>query len=91
MVLSELSECSEKVIVPNPQGAFYVFVKLKQNCDELELVRKLIYDYKVAVMPGNTFGTTDASYLRIAFGALDKETVAKAMSRLKEGLNSILD
>ena len=40
-------------------------------------------------MPGNTFGVGGCS-LRIAYGALARETVAEGMGRLVRGLDSLL-
>jgi aspartate/methionine/tyrosine aminotransferase len=90
LVLNELASLGDKVIVPTPHGAFYVLMKLAEERDDMELVRSLIEDYGVAVMPGNTFGVSDGTYLRIAYGALEKETVAEGMGRLVKGLNALL-
>jgi len=91
MVLSELEALGDKVLVPCPQGAFYVFLKLKNEIEnDMTLVQQLIEEYKVAVMPGSTFGVQGGTYLRIAYGALDKETVADGMGRLVCGLKTLL-
>jgi aspartate/methionine/tyrosine aminotransferase len=50
----------------------------------------LIRQYKVAVIPGETFGATDGCYLRIAYGALSPENVHEGMARLTGGLKDIL-
>jgi aspartate/methionine/tyrosine aminotransferase len=41
-------------------------------------------------MPGTTFGMDDGCYLRVAYGALQKETVAEGIERLVRGLQTIL-
>ena len=57
----------------------------------MELVESLIKHHGVAVMPGSTFGTPkNTCYLRIAYGALAKDTVAEGMGRLVKGLRSLL-
>ena len=90
LVLTELGKLDDKIIVPPPFGAFYVLLKLKEKKDDMQILRQLIERYKIAVMPGSTFGVTDGTYLRIAYGALAQETVAEGMGRLVKGLNELL-
>ena len=45
---------------------------------------------RVAVIPGPAFGMTDGCYFRVAYGALQKETVAEGIGRLVGGLRSLL-
>lgn len=85
LVLSRLATLGSKLIVPPAEGAFYCFVKLDSEKDPMEIAERLIRDFKVAVLPGSTFGV-EGCYLRIAYGALKKETVAEGMGRLVEGL-----
>ena len=54
------------------------------------LVKQLIEQHKVAVIPGMAFGMEDKCYLRIAYGALQKDTAAEGIGRLVEGLEQIL-
>ncbi|MDJ0774012.1 MAG: pyridoxal phosphate-dependent aminotransferase, partial [Mastigocoleus sp. MO_167.B18] len=54
------------------------------------LVEKLIREYQVAVIPGTTFGMDDGCYLRVAYGALQKDTVVSGIERLVKGLQTIL-
>ena len=56
----------------------------------MELVKQLIEEHKVAVIPGMTFGMENKCYLRIAYGALQKDTAAEGIGRLVEGLEQIL-
>jgi hypothetical protein len=37
-----------------------------------------------------TFGMEDGCYLRVGYGALDKDTAAEGISRLVRGLTQIL-
>lgn len=57
----------------------------------MTLVKRLIEEHKVAVIPGMTFGIRDGCYLRIAYGALQKKTAKTGIGRLVNGLKSILD
>jgi aspartate/methionine/tyrosine aminotransferase len=45
----------------------------------------------VAVIPGNAFGLTNGCYFRVAYGALEKATVAEGIGRLVKGLRTILE
>jgi aspartate/methionine/tyrosine aminotransferase len=56
----------------------------------MAIVKRLIQEYKVAVLPGTTFGL-DGCYLRVAYGALDPNTAKSGMGRLVKGLREIAD
>ena len=89
LVLEELAKLGDRIEVPLPAGAFYVMLRVNADRDDMELVEQLISEHRVAVMPGNTFGVEGCS-LRIAYGALDRETVAEGMGRLVRGLEALL-
>ena len=55
----------------------------------MTLTERLIREHKVAVTPGSAFGMTDGCYFRVAFGALQRETVAEGIGRLVTGLRAI--
>jgi aspartate/methionine/tyrosine aminotransferase len=76
--------------VPAAAGAFYCFLRVNTRLDSMALAERLIRDHKVAVIPGSAFGMTEGCYLRIAYGALQKETVAEGVGRLVTGLRKIL-
>ena len=57
--------------------------------DPLALVERLIVDHRVAAVPGTAFGLTSGCYLRVSYGALDRDTVAEGMSRLVGGLRAL--
>jgi len=63
-------------------------VETKQS--PLALAERLIREHKVAVIPGDAFGMTDGCYFRVAFGALQKATVAEGVGRLVVGLRTLL-
>jgi aspartate/methionine/tyrosine aminotransferase len=70
-------------------GAFYFFLKVNAQIDDFELVKQLISQYHVAVLPGTTFGMNQGCYLRVAYGALQKETAKEGIERLVNGLNQL--
>ena len=90
IVVSKLSALSPLATVPAADGAFYILLRVHTDMDPLKLAERLIREYKVAVVPGTAFGMTDGCYFRVAYGALQKETVAEGIGRLVEGLRGIL-
>ncbi len=76
--------------IPPADGAFYLFLKLRTARKDMELVERLVREHGVAVLPGSAFGMTEGCYLRVAYGALDAETVAEGTRRLVRGLSALL-
>jgi aspartate/methionine/tyrosine aminotransferase len=91
LVLESLTNVGDYYTIPPTAGAFYFFLKVHTNMDTFELVKKLIQEHHVAVIPGTTFGMEDGCYLRVAYGALQKETAKEGIERLVKGLESILN
>jgi len=90
IVLGELEAVKDLVTIPRADGAFYLMLHVKAAMDPMALTRRLIEEHKVAVIPGMTFGLDTGCYLRIAYGALRKETAAEGIGRLVKGLKAIL-
>ena len=93
MVVSRLSALGALATVPAADGAFYVLLKinrLPRGVTPLGLAEQLIRDYKVAVIPGTAFGMLEGCYFRVAYGALQRETVEEGIGRLVQGLNTQL-
>jgi aspartate/methionine/tyrosine aminotransferase len=90
LVISQVSTLAPRIQVPIADGAFYCFVKLDAAMDPMTLAERLIREHRVAVIPGMTFGMTDGCYFRIAYGALQKDTVAEGIGRLVKGLTEIV-
>ncbi|MEL6494146.1 MAG: pyridoxal phosphate-dependent aminotransferase [Cyanobacteria bacterium J06623_7] len=89
VVAQQLNSISDIcAIAPNP-GAFYFFLKIDTKLDDLKLVRQLIEQYKVAVIPGSTFGMNEGCYLRVAYGSLQQDTAQQGIDRLITGLNNL--
>ncbi|MFC1739105.1 pyridoxal phosphate-dependent aminotransferase [Planctomycetota bacterium] len=90
VILEELAAIDDIVTVPWTQGAFYFLLRVHSQIDSMKLTERLIREHKVAVIPGMTFGIEDGCYLRVAYGALQKQTVAEGISRLVHGLRQII-
>jgi aspartate/methionine/tyrosine aminotransferase len=90
LVLDSLKRLESLCAIAPADGAFYFLLKVHTQLGAFELVEQLIREHRVAVMPGTTFGMDDGCYLRVAYGALQKETVAEGIERLVQGLQKIL-
>ena len=90
IVLSQLSALAPRVSVPAADGAFYLLLKVETAQDPMTIAERLIREHKVAVIPGPAFGMTNGCYFRVAYGALQKETVTEGIGRLVAGLRAIL-
>jgi aspartate/methionine/tyrosine aminotransferase len=55
----------------------------------MTVVERLVREYGVGVLPGETFGI-DGCALRVAYGALTPQTAAEGISRFVRGLKGIL-
>jgi aspartate/methionine/tyrosine aminotransferase len=90
-VLEALSEVSDRIECVEPNGAFYVFLRLKdQNIDDMDIMRSLIAKYRVALIPGRAFGIQGACCLRLSYGALRPEIVKEGLGRLIEGISRLV-
>nr|WP_225938820.1 pyridoxal phosphate-dependent aminotransferase [Kovacikia minuta] len=90
LMLHELNQIKEFCTIPPTSGAFYFFLKVHTDQTSMQLVERLIQEYRVAVIPGSTFGIETGCYLRVGYGALQRETATVGIGRLVNGLKSIL-
>ncbi|WP_427159834.1 pyridoxal phosphate-dependent aminotransferase [Aliinostoc sp. HNIBRCY26] len=90
IVLEYLQQLQGLCTITPANGAFYFFLKVHTHIDAFELVKRLIQSHQIAVIPGTTFGMEKGCYLRVAYGALQKDTVQVGMARLVTGLKTIL-
>lgn len=90
LALDQLAQIPDLCTVPQPGGAFYIFLKVHTDTSSLALAKALITDYQVATIPGTAFGMLNSCYLRIAYGALQKATVKEGIGRLVEGLKGLV-
>ena len=72
-----------------PEGAFYIFPSIKKyNITSDEFCSKLLYDKKLAVVPGSAFGDFGEGFIRISYAySLDK--LAEGLNRLESFINTI--
>lgn len=90
LVMHELQQINSFCVAPPADGAFYFLLRLDTKLKPLPLVERLVREHRVAAIPGDAFGMHDGCYLRVAYGALQKETVAEGIGRLVHGLKAIV-
>jgi aspartate/methionine/tyrosine aminotransferase len=90
IVFNALQHLDGLCTIAPTNGAFYYFLKVHTDIPVMELIKRLIREHQVAVLPGDTFGMTKGCYLRIGYGALQKETASEGIARLVKGLKTIL-
>jgi aspartate/methionine/tyrosine aminotransferase len=90
IVLAELRSLEPLCVVPPADGAFYCFLRVNADVDPMRMAERLIREHRVAVIPGHAFGMKDGCYFRVAYGALQKETVSEGIGRLVRGLRDLL-
>jgi aspartate/methionine/tyrosine aminotransferase len=54
------------------------------------MAERLIREHRVAVIPGTAFGLDEGCHLRIAYGALQKDTAAEGLARLSRGIRALV-
>ena len=73
----------------NPDGAFYVFPSIKSTgLSSAEFCEKLVYTHKVAVVPGNAFGSCGEGFIRVSY-AYSLNHLKQAISRVEEFLKDL--
>jgi aspartate/methionine/tyrosine aminotransferase len=73
------------VMVPKPDGAFYLFPKIGGVTDSFDFCKRILLETKVGLAPGVAFGAGGEGSIRICY-ASEKEIVTEAMHRLSSFL-----
>lgn len=72
-----------------PLGAFYVFPCIKSTgLTSEQFCEKLLYEHKVAVVPGDAFGACGEGYIRVSY-AYSLKHLMEAVSRIKDFLTTL--
>jgi aspartate/methionine/tyrosine aminotransferase len=90
VAFAELRSLEPLCSVPPAEGAFYCCLRVNVAADPMRVAERLIREHNVAVIPAPAFGLTDGCSFRVAYGALEKETVTEGIGRLVNGLRQIL-
>lgn len=89
-LLKELMEIGSDIFIACADGAFYLFLKINTGITAIQMATRLIENHKIAVIPGSAFGMDQGCYLRVSYGALEKETAILGIRRLVKGIPEIL-
>ena len=79
-------ESMPQVVLPRPEGAFYLFPRIKGLDDSFEFCKKLLLETRVGLAPGVAFGKGGEGSIRICYAA-DRSVLEPAMARLGEFLS----
>jgi aspartate/methionine/tyrosine aminotransferase len=90
IILNELRDIDSCCTVSSSNGAFYFLLKVTTELDDMTVVRRLISEHGIAVIPGHTFGLGKGCYLRVAYGALDRDSAVVGIRRLTKGLKALV-
>ena len=72
-----------------PQGAFYCFPSIKKfKISSLDFAKRLLFEEKVAVVPGRAFGKEFDSYIRISY-ATSFDELKEAVIRIEKFLQKL--
>ncbi|MBR2284748.1 MAG: aminotransferase class I/II-fold pyridoxal phosphate-dependent enzyme [Ruminococcus sp.] len=73
----------------DPEGAFYVFPSIKSTgLTSEEFCERLLYEEKVAAVPGSAFGESGEGHIRISY-AYSLKHLMEAMSRIEKFLKKL--
>lgn len=73
----------------NPEGAFYVFPCIKSTgLSSNDFCERLLYEEKVATVPGNAFGDSGEGYIRISY-AYSLKHLMEAMKRIRNFIEKL--
>jgi len=78
-------ESMPRVVLPKPEGAFYLFPRIKGLDDSFEFCKRLLLETRVGLAPGVAFGKGGEGSIRICYAA-DRSVLEAAMERLGEFL-----
>lgn len=82
LVVTRLKEMGLDVVTP--KGAFYVFPSIKKfNMTSEEFALRLLYEEKVACVPGTAFGKGGEGYLRMSYCYSDEELL-ESLNRIEK-------
>ena len=88
--LELLNQLQPLIATPSAEGAFYIFIKLNTDKDDLSIAKQLITEYQIATIPGCAFEPGAGAYLRLSYGALTETTVAAGIKKLVTGLQTLV-
>jgi aspartate/methionine/tyrosine aminotransferase len=72
-----------------PEGTFYAFPDISQySLRSADFALKLLDEAKVAVVPGDSFGSRGEGYVRLSF-ATSRDSLATAFNRIRHVMSEM--
>ncbi|MBW9151143.1 pyridoxal phosphate-dependent aminotransferase [Clostridium estertheticum] len=72
-----------------PRGSFYIFPSITRfSMNSEEFCNRLLYEGKVAVVPGSAFGTGGEGFIRISY-SYSLEVLKEALDRMEKWIKSL--
>ena len=72
-----------------PKGAFYVFPSIENTgISSEDFAKRLLWEGKVAVVPGNAFGKNGEGFVRMAY-ATSMDNLEESMKRIKAFMSKL--
>lgn len=88
------NEFSNKISYIRPEGGLFVWCTLPDDCDMNAFCKKAVQDYKIAVVPGNSFSIDEnetSHSFRLNYSTPTNEQIEKGMEILSRMTREILD
>ncbi len=85
---------SKKITYTKPQGGLFVWCTLPDDCDMNAFCAKAVQEYKVAVVPGNSFNIREddrSSSFRLNYSTPSDDEIRKGMSILADMTKKMFD
>ncbi len=85
---------SKKISYIKPEGGLFIWCTLPDDCDMNEFCRKAVQDYKIAVVPGNSFSIDEKEVshsFRLNYSTPTNEQIENGMAILAEMTRKMLD
>lgn len=85
---------SKKISYIKPEGGLFIWCTLPEDCDMEEFCKKAVRDYKIAVVPGNSFSISEgdkSSSFRLNYSTPTNEQIKKGMDILAAMTRDMLD
>lgn len=88
------NDFSKKIKFTKPEGGLFIWCTLPESCDMNEFCTKAVRDYKIAVVPGNSFSieADEVSHsFRLNYSTPTNEQIKKGMEILARMTREMLD
>ncbi len=88
------NDFSKKVSFVRPEGGLFIWCTLPENCDMNDFCKKAVQDYKIAVVPGNSFSVDEnevSHSFRLNYSTPTDEQICKGMEILSRMTRDLLD